>query len=341
MTESTGVHLTREAPLPFPEERPEQYLPLSGEPVFEPGKHLALEAPHSVISLQELGYSSDTITQSPSAFGVSAAFRILSAEGLATMNEICRLIYPNRNDGDGTGKARLGSFARGAGYRSRFIRDFCDSVELAEHLSNIAGVRLGRHSVPAVACGINYAPEDITRAVDNWHVDSVAFDVVLMLSDPESIDGGEFQIFMGTKGEGQMLLDIRGEEGRDAELPRDRVKTIDFPAAGFGFLQQGNLIFHRACRLNRPAERVTMIPSFEVLPAATQDATNTVNMMGWSDPGLPAELARREVWRTAARLNDLLDTISLADDQDALRRLIEDALGPLDALRESLEKARP
>lgn len=340
MTESTGVHLTPEAPLPFPEERPAQYLPLSGEPVFEPGKHLALEAPHTIIGLDELGYSKDTIDQCPSAFGVSAAFRILSAEGLAAMYEICGLIYANRNDGGGTGKARLGSFARGAGYRSRFIRDFCDSVELAEHLSGIAGVRLGRHSVPAVACGINYAPQDITRAVDTWHVDSVAFDVVMMLSNPESIEGGEFQVFMGTKEEGQVLLDIRGEEGRDAELPRDRVKTIDFPAAGYGFLQQGNLIFHRACRLNKRAERITMIPSFEVLPAATADATNTVNMLDWSDPGLPAELARREVWRAAARLNGLLENISLADDRDALRHLLGDALGPLDALRESLEKPR-
>ena len=63
------------------------------------------------------------------------------------------------------------------------------------HLSTIAGVNLGRHSVPAVACGINYAPDDIAKAIDGWHVDSVSFDVVMMLSDPLKIEGGEFQIF--------------------------------------------------------------------------------------------------------------------------------------------------
>lgn len=338
MAENVSAAATREALLPFPDEIPAGYLPLAGEPVFDPGKHLALEAPQSVTSLNELGYSADVIAQCPSVFGVSAAFRILSAEGVAVMSDICGQIYCNRNDSGGTGKARLGSFARGAGYRSRFIHDFCDSVELAEHLSAIAGVHLGRHSVPAVACGINYAPEDITRAVDTWHVDSVAFDVVLMLSDPATIKGGEFQFFHGTKDEGQALLGIRGEEGRDAELPCDRVKTIAFPAAGYGFLQQGNMIFHRARRLAKKVERVTMIPSFEVLPASTRDATNSINMLDWSDPGLAAELARREVWRAAARLNGLLDTISLSHDRSTLHRLIGDALEPLHSLQESLEK---
>ena len=331
---------TSNAVLPFPGEIPAGYLPLVDEPEFDPGRHLALEAPQSVTNLKELGYSDELIAQCPSAFGVSAAFKILSDEGLSTMEDICSQIYFNRNESGGTGKSRLGSFARGAGYRSRFIKQFCDSVDLAEHLSSIAGVQLGRHSVPAVACGINYAPDDITQAVDTWHVDSVAFDVVMMISDPTVIKGGEFQVFQGTKNEGQSLLGIRGEEGRDSELPADRVKTITFPAAGYGFLQQGNMIFHRACRLLEKAERVTMIPSFEVLPASSQDATNSINMLEWTDPGLEAELARREIWRAAARLNALLDTISVSDDRATLHRLIEEALEPLGGLQASLEKPR-
>ncbi|MEP4148672.1 MAG: hypothetical protein ABJL54_15755 [Halioglobus sp.] len=340
MTKNSHADSTGNSVLPFPGEIPAGYLPLIDEPEFDPGRHLALEPPQSISSLEELGYSAESVAQCPSAFGVSAAFRILSDEGLSVMEDICSQIYFNRNDSGGTGKTRLGSFARGAGYRSCFIRDFCDSVDLAEHLSRIAGVQLGRHSVPAVACGINYAPEDIAQAVDTWHVDSVAFDVVMMISDPSVIKGGEFQVFQGTKDEGRSLLGIRGEEGRDSELPADRVKTITFPAAGYGFLQQGNMIFHRACRLLEKAERVTMIPSFEVLPASCEDATNSINMLEWTDPGLEAELARREIWRTAARLNVLLDTISVSDDRSTLQRLIEDALEPLGSLQASLEKPR-
>ena len=125
------------------------------------------------------------------------------------MHHVCEQIYDNRNASAGTGANRLGSYARGAGYRSTFIRDFCDSPELAGHPSEIAGVTLGRHSVPAVACGINYAPDDITKAIDTWHVDSVAFDVVMMLSDPTTLKGGEFQVFDGTKHEGRHCLASR------------------------------------------------------------------------------------------------------------------------------------
>ena len=243
------------------------------------------------------------------------------------MRDICLKMYDNRNASIGTGANRLGSYCRGAGYRSQFIRDFCDSPELAEHLTQIAGVSLARHSVPAVACGVNYAPEDIRNAVDTWHTDSVAFDIVMMLSDPSQFQGGEFQYFHGTKEEGQSLLGISGEEGKDAELPPDRVITVPFPAAGYGFLQQGNMIFHRACRLLKKAERMTMIPSFVVTPDTANDATNSVNMAGWDDPCIKAELTRHEVWRASARLNQLIETISLYDDDTKLAQDIDKALG--------------
>lgn len=42
-------------PLPLPAGRPSPYLPLVDEPVFEPGRHLALEAPTHITSLEELG----------------------------------------------------------------------------------------------------------------------------------------------------------------------------------------------------------------------------------------------------------------------------------------------
>jgi len=254
------------------------------------------------------------------------------------MRHVCDQIYHNRNANEGTGANRLGSYARGAGYRSQFIRDFCDSPELAAHLSDIARIPLGRHSVPAVACGINYAPEDISRAIDTWHVDSVAFDIVMMITDPSVLKGGEFQYFHGTKQEGQALLGITGEEGVDTALPEDRVVTIPFPEAGFGFMQQGTMIFHRACRLLERADRITMIPSFEVLPAHAPDSTNTLNMADWDDPGICPELARHEIWRTQARLESLLGEIALEDHPAELSARINAAIGRLVSFSDKLEK---
>ncbi len=325
--------------LPFPKQRPPDYIKLESEPVFDASRHLALEAPETIIKLSELGYSEAEIKDCPSDYGVSSAFRILSDEGVAAMREICLKMYDNRNVSVGTGVNRLGSYVRGAGYRSQFIKDFCDSPELSEHLSRLAEVSLARHSVPAVACGVNYAPEDVTKAVDTWHTDSVAFDIVMLMSDPSALEGGEFQYFRGTKSEGQALLGIAGEEGRDTDLPSDRVVTVPFPGPGYGFMQQGNMIFHRACRLKYKAERITMIPSFVVSPAEAVDGTNSINMAGWDDPGLPAELTRHEAWRAAARLDKLVDNVSLHDDATQLGDQIDHAIGSLIAFRDRLRNS--
>lgn len=324
--------------LAFPEDRPSDYILLENEPVFDAGKHLALEFPDRIIDLDELGYGQEDICRAPSHFGISSAFKILSDEGVRIMHDICTQIYSNRNKGTGTGQNRLGSYVRGAGYRSKFIRDFCDSPVLAAHISKITGVDLARHSVPAVACGINYAPDDISKAVDNWHVDSVAFDIVMMVTDPAVTKGGEFQIFLGTKDDGRAILGINGEEGRDALLPHDRVMTMTFPAAGYGLIQQGNMIFHRACRLKEKADRITMIPSFVVVPATARDATNSVNMATWDDPGIVPELARHEVWRASARLNKLLGDIKISTANNVLVGEIEEALASLLAFKDAVAK---
>ena len=328
-------------PLPFPAGRASDYLPLQDEPAFDAGKHLALEMPTETTDLAPLGYQGADLAQCASTFAVSNAFRILSKEGVAAMRQVCDQIYHTRNASEGTGANRLGSYARGAGYRSQFIRDFCDSPELAAHLSAIAGIPLGRHSVPAVACGINYAPEDLSRAIDSWHVDSVAFDIVMMITDPAVLKGGEFQYFHGTKQEGQALLGITGEEGVDTALPEERIVTLPFPEAGFGFMQQGTMIFHRACRLLERADRITMVPSFEVLPAHAPDSTNTLNMTDWDDPGICSELARHEIWRTKARLESLLGDIALEDDPAELSARINAAIERLVSFRDTLEKKSP
>ena len=98
------------------------------------------------------------------------------------------------------------------------------------------------------------------------------------------------------------------------------------------------MIFHRACRLLKKAERMTMIPSFVVTPDTANDATNSVNMSGWDDPCIKAELTRHEVWRASARLNQLIETISLYDDDTKLAQDIDKALGPLLSFRETLNK---
>lgn len=314
--------------LNFPSDRPVAYIRLQNEPSFDVTRHLALEPPTSALSLAQLGYNDDAIARCPSTVGITAPFRVFSDEGLAVMQELTEKMKSNRNETAGTGKNRLGSYIRGAGYRSQFVRDFCECPELLNFLSDITGVQLARHTVPAVACGINYAPEDITRAIDTWHVDSVAFDAVILLTDPTTFRGGRFEYFCGTKAEGEELLGTRGEEGTQTGLPPERVRGMDFPAAGYGFLQQGNMVFHRACRLLEKAERVTLLPSFVAL-SDKPDGTNVSAMSKWGDPGLLTELARHESWIAGARLQKLIDNLPLGAPPEQIADVVENAIAGL------------
>jgi len=80
-----------------------------------------------------------------------------------------------------------------------------------------------------------------------------------------------------------------------------------------------------------------MIPSFEVIPADARDATNSINMTDWADPGIRPELARHEIWRATARLETLLDNISLEDNPQKLSDDINLALGSLIAFTNNLK----
>jgi len=295
--------------LPFPADKPDAYIRLRDEPRFDAARHLALEAPAGTVTLTDLGYDADTVAARPSALGLTSAFRILSDEGVTVMQDLAARMKHNRNASAATGANRLGSYIRGAGYRSQFVRDFCECPQLLEHLSALAGVALARHAVPAVACGINYAPDDVTRAIDTWHVDSVSFDAVILLTDPADYRGGEFQYFRGTQAEGEAILGGSGVRGSTRELPAARVATMDFPAAGYGFLQQGDMVFHRACRLKEKAERTTLLPSFVALGGG--DRTNVDSLRKWGDPGIRAELARFEAHRARGRLAALIDGLPL------------------------------
>ncbi|MDM5147049.1 hypothetical protein NQX30_01445 [Candidatus Persebacteraceae bacterium Df01] len=325
----------------FPQGKPDEYICLKDEPAFDATRHLALTKPESVFSLDDLGYKEEEVHACPSSLALTSAFRIFSDEGVAVMQELAMRMKSNRNQAAATGANRLGSYIRGAGYRSQFVRDFCDCPEWLDFLSELAGVRLGRHSVPAVACGINYAPEDITRAIDTWHVDSVSFDSVILLNDPTTFEGGEFQYFHGTKAEGEALLGVSGETGTQSGLPVERVSSMNFPAAGYGFIQQGNMVFHRACRLLAYAERTTLLPSFVVLEADKDDGTNVAVMSKWADPGMLAELARHEAWQTCGRLQRLIDSLPLDASPKIIAAETEAAIADISCYAAQLRSESP
>ena len=76
--------------VPFPDTQPPGYEWFADEPVFDPARHLQLEAPTDIVLLADLGYSEEEIATKATPVAASSPFRILSDEGAEVMLTIAR-----------------------------------------------------------------------------------------------------------------------------------------------------------------------------------------------------------------------------------------------------------
>lgn len=327
-------------PIAFPNARPPGYEPLGQEPIFDPSRHLALERPSKIMTLKDFGYDDETIAACPSELVMTSPFRIMSAEGVALLHEVALALKAQRFTTNRTGANRLKFNIRGAGYRSKFVRDFVTCTLVEEFLSALAGTPLISHSMPSVQAAINYAPDDVGKTIDFWHVDSVGFVFVMMVTDPKSFEGGEFQYFLGTKPEAAGLLETTAEQLTDGFgdcLPAERVDTVAFPAAGYAFFMQGHMLLHRATRLLKAAERITFVPSYVSRDLRRRDPTNTTSMRLWSDPGMWTELARHKAWISRSKLDGIIADLPFTSDRAAICRALRAAVADVEKLVHDLE----
>ena len=332
----------RNEPLPFPASLPDGYEMREDEPPFEPARHLALEPPTRSWSLAELGYDAARIAGLPSPLAVAGPFRLLSPEGAATLEAIALDLRRHTRQTarlEGFESNRKQSYLAGGAYRSRFLRELCRCPDVLDFCSGLAGTALGPHSLPSQQVYINYAPEELTADVDIWHADSIGFDYVLLASDPASFEGGSFEFFHGTRAEAAALLGLPEgglNRGGSEGIPDERIHSINFPGPGYALLQQGHLVVHRARRLTRPGQRVSLVPGLIPLDGAAEDPTDLARIATYGEPGLAAEIARHGAWRARGRLAAFLEGIDMDADAASLRdgvaraaRDIDDALRAL------------
>ncbi len=311
------------AALPFPASHPASYTALPEEPAFDPALHLAMEAPTTSWSLRDFGYSAAEVAACASPVAIAGPFRLLSAAGVAAAREVALALKERSLTSD-----RTAHYTPGGVYQSKFMRDLCNSPEVAAFFSQIAGCELAPHTMPSMQLYINYAPDDITKAVDTWHTDSIGFDTVILASDPAQFSGGKFQYFRGTRQEAAALLETRPEDLAGAiakDLPPERVSSVQFPAAGYAVFQQGTMVVHRASRLERRGERNTMVIGFVARDVTHPDPTRDT-ILSWGEPGVAAEFARHKAWLSQQKLGALLQGLDMNTPADEVRRILRAAI---------------
>ena len=218
-----------------------------GDVAWDP-RYLQLESPSGVHTFAEFGRVDEEVLLSPVA--VTEPFRVLSDEGVAAALEIARGL-----EKIAVGDARSKRM-RGCTYRSRFFDGMYRDPELVSFLASLAQADLREHPVGHHRVQLNFAPDEVTRDVDVWHYDVVAYDFVMLLTDPAAMKGGNTEFFRGTVDEGMAIL---AEQGT---IPPERVGAVGYPGAGWAFLQQGHQVLHRAARLEEPCPRVSLVASY-------------------------------------------------------------------------------
>ncbi len=329
------------APLQFPTRIPADYEPfvLADEPVWNPSVHLALAAPAESLSLSDLGYDSAELALAASPLGVTAPFQVFSPAGLEAVRTVCLALQANAMVGTDD---RAPSYIPGAGYRSKFIHNLCHDATVLAHVSSLAGIKLAPHSMTDCQAYINYAPRDVSKAVDSWHIDSIAFDMVLMLSDPTKLVGGRLEFLKVSRQSASDLFGTTVDQlhlGYAVEVPQDQIASAQFSAAGTGVVQQGTHVVHRASRLETAGERITLVLGYIPLDQSGPDPTNVDYMSAWGHPGISAELARHAAWLSSQHLAALASQIdpdaSAASAATALRAAVASVERVISALESS------
>ena len=303
--------------VPFPEVQPDGYEWLGDELAFDPTLHLDIRPPTGVTMLTDLGYQLDEIATTATPLAFSTPFRILSDEGAAVLLDTARRLRAFQTNG----RDRIENMVRGGCYRSRWLRDLCLSSEVTEMMAEVYGAAVAPHTMPLQLGHLNYEPASLGDAVDKWHHDTLALDYVMMVSDPTTLPGGRFEIFLGTKHDAATLA------AAGKRPPTDRVLVPDFPGPGWAIALHGNMVVHRGAPLDSAAERITMVNGYVSLDRSCDDQSRSRDLVGVDDPALLAtEWTRHAAWRGVGRLQKLVDDLPFGIDNERAADRLEAAI---------------
>lgn len=304
--------------VPFPDTQPPGYEWFTDEPVFEPARHLQLEAPDSIIMLTDLGYDETEIATKATPVAASSPFRLLSEEGAAIMLDVARRLRPFASRaGD-----RIESMTRGGCYRSRWLRDLCISQDVTTHLEKIFGIAIAPHAMPVHLGHLNFEPSRIDTAIDKWHHDTLPLDFVMTVTDPAEVAGGRFEYFLGTKHDAAELA----AAGRTP--PSERTVAPNVPGPGYAIALHGDMVVHRAGPLTELTERISMVNGYVALDTSCDDQSRSADLLAIDDPNtLFTEWAKFAAWRAHGRLGDLIARTDFDADPESVARRLEMAVG--------------
>lgn len=289
---------------------------------FDPKVHLSLEKPTQVFELSDFGYPDEILETTPTKVAATSCFRILSDEGVEAMHHVCKQLESYT-----TSNPRISRNTRGGVYRSDFLRDFSLSTDVTEHLSEIMQTNLLPHAMGHHLSHLNYQPLEIGENVDKWHYDTLQADYVMFVTDPNKVEGGEFQYFNGTRDEMAELHKAK------QTVPTDRIIAPEMPGAGYAVLMQGNYVVHQAKAVRSEGDRITLVNGYTYADVSIDDFTAFKQLL-YADPEscVVAEYTRHMALRSVDQLASCINQSDFSTNRAT-------SIERLESAREELEEA--
>jgi hypothetical protein len=147
--------------------------------------------------------------------------------------------------------------------------------------------------------------------------------------------GGKFEYYAGTVEEGSELL-LAGEP-----LPPEKVSSPEFPGPGWAVLQQGHRVLHRACKLEEPFPRITVVASFWAPVPGIDDPTDLPTLLRADGREIAlVEWSRYQALVAARKLERFAETqTDFAHPHDELQAELRSVAALLEQAADTFESA--
>jgi hypothetical protein len=294
---------------------PKGYPTLKNEPDFNPNTDLQLEKPEKIISLEDVGYSQDDLKELATHFAFSSPTRILSKEGVGKLYEVLKLLEPFIKSSE-----RIPRMVRGGVYQSKYLREFSLSQDITKFFSEIANIELQPHTIPHQLGHVNYNPLEKGVNTDKWHTDTLRYDYVLFATDPNKVEGGEFEYFLGTKYEMEELY------SKGLKIPPDKIISLKPPGSGYAVFLHGNMVVHRAKGIHSEGERITLVNGY-----VAKDLIKNPDFTNFEESYLTepkhvgtAEFAKHTAFIAKEHLNKCLNDTTFSEDKEKYIKELND-----------------
>jgi hypothetical protein len=314
------------------------------EPKWNPKIHLNIQPPQGMVLLDEqertLTRHNEPVCPAPpprqrSKLAYTDPFQYLSAQGVKDLRKV--VDYNMKNCREAAPGDRIPLLIRSMGYRSKFIQDMNSDPETLTLLSKLTGKEVAPCDLQTSWGHTNIGVIGADKAVDQWHVDSVPFVLVILLSDMSDSIGGQLEVVKKAPyTEAFRLIVDTGNR-----VPEQHLLTVNYPTQGCAIYMQGSRMVHHVTPVIKAKERrISVVNSYQPRDPFYPDDTRLSVFLNEPETCM-YEFSRHRALRARDQLNMFLsqkqwisNPITLSKELKEIATELDDAVSVMLGLRD-------